>query len=303
MKVFVTGGSGFIGTRVIDLLLSKGYLVIALARSDASEAKLKGMGANVLVVRGDLTDADALKKGASQSDGVIHMGFIHDFAHFEECCRIDRKACEVMLETLKGSNRPFIYTSGTLQLPTYRESDENDAFDEYRPFERANTEQHCLSYKDHGVRVMTIRLSPTVHGKGDKAFVPGIVAAAKKNKVSVYVGEGKNVWSAVEREDAAKIYILALEKGASGKAYHAVAESVETKEIANKIAKELDLPTKSVPAEKAGEYLGFLGLFFLWDNRVKSEITRKELGWEPKGKTLLEDLDNEYYYGDNFGFT
>ncbi|CCE85182.1 Piso0_004764 [Millerozyma farinosa CBS 7064] len=303
MKVFVTGGSGFIGTNVVSLLLSEGYSVIALARSDKSEAKLKGMGANVSVIRGELTDADALKKGTSESDGVIHLGFIHEFDRYDECCKIDRKACEVMLQTLKGSNRPFIYTSGTLTLPTYRECDENDTVDVSGsgPFERAITEQHCLSYKDQGVKAMIVRLPPTVHAVGDRGFIPVLIASAKKNKVSAYVGEGKNVWSAVKRDDAAKLYILAFEKGASGKAYHAVAEGIETKEIANKIAKKLDLPTKSVPFEKAGEYLGFLGTFFSWDNRIKSEITRKDLGWEPKGATLLEDLENEYYYGNIFG--
>lgn len=296
MKVFVTGGSGFVGTKVIDILLSKGYLVIALARSDESEAKLKSKGTNVQVVRGDLTDADSLKKGVSESDGVIHLGFIHDFANFVECCKIDRKACEVMLETLKGSNRPFVYTSGTLQLSHDRESDENDIVGEDNPFERAHTENFCLSYKDKGVKATAVRLSPTVHAKGDKAFIPAIIASAKKNKVSVYIGEGKNVWSAVARDDAAALFVLAFEKGTSGKIYHGVAESVETKAIADKIAKKLGLSTKSVPAEKASEYLGFLGLFFLWDNRVKSEITRKELGWNPKGLSLLEDLNNDYYY-------
>ncbi|CCE86281.1 Piso0_004764 [Millerozyma farinosa CBS 7064] len=302
MKVFVTGGSGFVGTKVIDILLSRGYSVIALARSEESEAKLRSKGANVQVVRGDLTDTESLKKGVSESDGVIHLGFIHDFANFGECCKIDRKACEVMLEILKGSNRPFIYTSGTLQLPSYRESDENDTIGDDHPFERAHTEQFCLSYKDKGVKAMAVRLSPTVHAKGDKAFIPGIIAAAKKNKVSVYFGEGKNVWSAVERDDAAELYVLVFEKGSSGKVYHGVAESVEAKAIAEKIAKKLDIPSKSVPAEKAAEYIGFLGPFFSWDNRVKSEFTRKDLGWEPKGVSLLEDLDNDYYYGDNFAF-
>lgn len=294
MKVFITGGSGFVGSHIVKELSHEGYKVVALARTEASAAKLKNISSDVEVLRGELTDLNILKKGARESDGVLHLGFIHDFSNFDECCRIDRKAVDAMLEALEGTNHPFVYTSGTLQLPIDRISDESSSKDESRPFERANTEEATLAYKDKGVRAQSIRLPPSVHGNGDKGFIPTIISSAKKNNVSVYIGEGDNFWTTVHVSDAAHLYRLALEKGRSGHAYHAVAEWVTTKSIAEAIAKKNNVSTVSIVSDKAFEYLGFLGIFFSWNNRVSSEKTRSELSWKPKNVTLLEDISYNY---------
>jgi nucleoside-diphosphate-sugar epimerase len=112
MRIFVTGASGFVGSAVVPELLRAGHQVVGLARSDASASAVKTVGAEVTL--GDLADLDVLKRGASSADGVIHLGFIHDFASFAKSAETDRAAIQTLATALAGSNRPLVVTSGTL---------------------------------------------------------------------------------------------------------------------------------------------------------------------------------------------
>ncbi|GAV56456.1 hypothetical protein ZYGR_0DX00100 [Zygosaccharomyces rouxii] len=295
MKVFVTGASGFIGSALVSELSNAGHHIVGLARSEESAKKIKSLGTNVEILPGDLKDLAILRKGAREAEGIAHLGFVHDFQNFNECCEIDRAATEAMLEAIVGTNKPFVYTTGTLSLPAGKISDETVENYEHSYFLRDHTEKMALSYGVKGVRVTSIRLSPTVHGKGDKGFIPWIIADANRTGKSGYVGSGQNVWPAVARLDAAHLYRLVLEKGRPGGIYHGVAEQgVKSKEIAEAIGVILHLPTVSISTENAAEHFGFLGVFFSKDNPVSSEITREELGWEPQGLGLVDDIRKNY---------
>src|SRR5215472_10678761 len=78
MHVFITGGSGLIGSAVIAELLGNGHTVLALARSDSSATALQTAGAEPL--RGNLGDLRTLRAGAAKADGVIHLAFGNDFS-------------------------------------------------------------------------------------------------------------------------------------------------------------------------------------------------------------------------------
>lgn len=300
MKVFVTGATGFIGTQVTKELLKAGHKVLALARSDASQASLEKLDSSISILRGDLKDTETLRKGATESDGVIHLGFIHDFvfgdfSNYAESCKVDKDAVSAICDALIGKDKPFIYTSATFVLPESSVGVETDKPD-LNGNPRSSTEVLALEYASKGVKSMCVRLSPTVHGEGDQAFIPLIMKVAKSKGFSGYVSDGLNSWSAVHRKDAANLYLLALENGAAGKCYHAAAElKVTTKSIAETIGKALSLPTRSVPKDEAMKHFGFLGYFLGRDKPVSSEITRRELGWQPKYPTLFEDLLGKYY--------
>src|SRR5579859_3657359 len=115
MRLFITGGSGWIGSALIPELIEAGHEVTGLARSDASAVALTSAGAQVL--RGGIDDLDILRDGAASSDGVIHLAFKHELAfsgQFEDAATADRRVIDTFGAALAGTGRPLVIASGTL---------------------------------------------------------------------------------------------------------------------------------------------------------------------------------------------
>lgn len=294
MKVFVTGASGFVGTAAVQELLKAGHQVLGLARSEGSAAKLRAAGAEVLY--GDLEDLDSLRKGASESDGVIHCGFIHDFTRFAEVCAIDERAIATMAEVLAGSNRPLIVTSGTALVSPGKMATE-DMSSPFNPAWPRASERAAEAAVAAGVRAAIVRLPPSVHGDGDKhGFIPILMNLAREKGFSAYIGEGQNRWNAGHRLDAALLYRLVLEQATPGARYHAnTEEGITVKSIAEAIGKLLNLPVKSISAEKAAGHFGWFAHMAAIDCPVSSEWTQEHLNWRPSHPYLLADIENGIY--------
>ena len=294
MRVFVTGASGFIGVAVVKELLGHDHQVVALARSDASAAAIEALGADVS--RGTLEDFDVLQRGARESDGVIHLAFIHDFSKFVENGQIDKRAIEAMGEVLSGTNKPFVVTSGTGLLAPGRLATEDDVARSGEAIPRVS-EPAAFAFTSRGVRVSAIRL-PQVHGgEGKAGFIGYAFEIARAKGVSAYVGDGANRWPSAHRTDVAKLYRLALEKGRAGAAYHAVAdEGVPMRDIAEVFARQLNVPTQSIPADQAAAHFGFLAMFAGLDMPASSAKTQAELGWRPTDIGVLEDIGQPGYF-------
>ena len=293
MRVFLTGATGFIGSALIPELLSHGHQVRGLARSDDGARALTALGADVL--RGDLENLDALRRGAEQADGVVHCGFIHDFTKFVQNCEIDRRAIETFGTVLAGSTRPLVVTAGIPALAG-RVTTEADAVPTDHPMPRVS-EQTTLALAERGVHASVVRL-PQVHDRDRAGLVTYLIAAAKEKGVSAYAAEGQNRWSAVHRLDTSPLYRLALEKGAVGARYHAVAEEgVPLKDIAEAIARGLDVPAVSMSREEAMAHFGAIGVFSTMSNPASNALTRQALGWAPTARPgLIEDVENSTAY-------
>ena len=291
MRVFVTGASGWIGSAVVPELIGAGHQVVGLARSDAAAEKVAASGAKVL--RGDVQDIDVLRAGAGQADGVVHLAFRHDIAwtgRFEEAAASDRRAIEVFGEVLAGSDGPLAIASGVAGLKPGGIATERDLpSDEVSP--RAASERAALALAERGVRSMSVRFAPTVHGAGDHGFIARIVDADRSHGAAGYLGDGENRWAAVHRSDAARLVRLGIEHAPGGSILHAVGEDgIPMRDIAQAISRRFELPATPISPEEAGERFGFLAQFVGLDMAASSAITRERLGWEPTGPTLIEDI-------------
>jgi nucleoside-diphosphate-sugar epimerase len=290
MRVFVTGATGGIGSVVVPELIAAGHEVLGLARSDSSAHALAATGASVL--RGNLDDPESLRAGAAQSDGVIHLAFgsVNDFptAIAEETL-----AVEIFGAALEGSGKPLVVASGTPVVPG-RTSTEQDPSSMDGPVGgRGRNAQSALNLAERGVRSTVVRLPRSVHAAGERCgFASVLVDAARRTRISGYVGDGTQRWPAVHRLDAARLFRLVLEQAAPGTVAHAVAEEGDTmRSIAGIIGRQLNLPTEAVPAEN----FGFLGNLFCVDQPSSSAVTRERFGWQPTHPSLLEDLEAGHY--------
>jgi nucleoside-diphosphate-sugar epimerase len=317
MRVFVTGATGFIGSAVVRELIDAGHDVTGLARSDASAGKLKAMGAKVHL--GSVEDVQTLREAAAKADGAIHTAFFHAISHMRLSTRLrvilggmpsgimmrfltaaadtDRRALEAIGSALSGTDRPLVGTFGTLGMKPGTVATEDDTYDpESLGVGRARTEDTLLAMASRGVRTAIIRLPPIVHGEGDGGFAPRLIQFARKNKQSVYVGDGMNRWPSVHRLDAAHLFRLALENAPPGARYHGVAEDgIAFKTIAEAMGEKVGVPARSKPKEEATKYISFLGLFAGTDNPTSSALTQARLDWRPAQPDLISDLKSKAY--------
>jgi nucleoside-diphosphate-sugar epimerase len=294
MKVFVTGATGFIGSRIVNELIQAGHQVIGLTRSETGAQSL--IAAHAEVHRGTLEDLESLRSGASKADGVIHCAFDHDFSNFVANCEKDGRAIEALGNALVGSNRPLVITSGTGmgsrgpgQLAT------EDTFDDHHPNPRKASEYAGVSVAKRGVNVSVVRL-PQVHDAFKQGLISPLIQLTREKKVSAYLGQGANRWPAAHVLDVAHLYRLVLEKAQPGSRYNAVAEEgISMREIAEVIGQGLKVPVVSLSQEEVQSHFGWMAMFAGLDMPASSEQTRKVLGWKPKGPGLMTDLKEMRY--------
>jgi nucleoside-diphosphate-sugar epimerase len=298
MRVFITGATGWVGSVVTRELVEAGHKVVGLVRSEDKARSLAALGGEPLL--GSLRDIDILKTCADEVDGVIHTAFGAGLGQptvFAQSAKEDRQAIETFGDAFQGSDRPILVTGGIGVLPQEQGFTEETPPAVHPAFPR-ESEQTALTLADRGLRATTVRLPRSVHGAGEThGFVPRLVALARQKGVSGYIGDGQNLWPSVHRLDAARVYRLALERGAAGGPFHAVAEAgIPFRRIAEAIGRRLDLPVKSVAPDDAAEHFGIMAMPVAGNGPASSNRTRALLGWEPQELGLIEDISRSENY-------
>jgi nucleoside-diphosphate-sugar epimerase len=274
MRIFVTGATGYIGSSVVRELINAGHKVIGLTRSDEGVAKLKAASAEAH--HGSLDDLDSLRSGAALAEGVIHLAFKHDFSNFAVSLATDLQAIQTIGEVLALSGKPFITTAHANGTAS------DDA---------------VMALAKRDVRASIVSLAPSVHGDGDKGFVPVIIKTAREKGFSAYIGDGANRWSAVHRLDAAHLFRLAVESASAGSRLDGVGdEGIPFRDIADVIGRRLNLPVVSISQEDANAHFGFLGVLAVRDFPRSSIRTQELLNWKPTHTGLLADLEQGDYF-------
>jgi nucleoside-diphosphate-sugar epimerase len=293
MRIFVTGAPGFIGSALVPELIQAGHQVLGLTRSEAGAEKLRSAGAAVL--HGNIEDLESLRRGAAESDGVIHLAFNHDFSQFQKNADNDREAIVAIGEVLLGSSRPFVITSGTAIAANVdgEPSTEDGPTASWNP--RAASEAAVKELMARGVNTSVVRL-PQVHDTRKQGLVPYLLAVAREKGVSAYIGDGSNRWPAAHVSGVARLYRLTFERAEPGAIYHAVdEEGVPMKAIVEAHARGLKVPVISIKPEEAEAHFGWLAHFAGHDMPSSSAHTQQKLNWKPMGPGLIADLDGMDY--------
>jgi nucleoside-diphosphate-sugar epimerase len=295
MRVFVTGATGFIGTELVKELIEAGHQVRGLTRSDEGEQQLKAVGAEVL--RGDLTDLDSLRTGATGMDAVVNLAFNHDWSKFAQSAQDEIRAIETLGAALEPG-KLLVVTSGvglTAGAPGHIRTESDAPVDSPAIPRRPEQTAKAIAEK-HGLNVAIVRL-PQVHDTRKQGLVTMLIQIARDKGSAAYVGDGSARWAAAPLPDVAHLYRLAVEKTGPGvTVYNAVQEEgVSQRAIVEVFGKALNIPVNSITAEQAAEHFGVFGHFATLDMPASSEQTRKALNWNPTGPGLIEDLTNMKY--------
>jgi nucleoside-diphosphate-sugar epimerase len=293
MKIFLTGGTGYIGHSVSLALKKAGHDVTSLVRSDEKAQALMSRG--IRAHKGDLLKPDTIAQGAREADGVIHTAATND-AKMPDA---DTAAVRVVLRALQGTSKPFVYTSGvwvmgnTLGLIA----------DESKPLDpapvvawRAELERELIEAAAHGIRTVIIRPA-MVYGRG--AGLPAmLVQSARQHGAARYVGTGENHWPFVHVDDLAELYVLALEQAPAGSVYiGAHGDALRLRDVARaaSVAAGKQGRVEAWALEEARTSLGLLADALALDQVVSGQKAKKALGWSPKGPFVLDDLKHGSY--------
>lgn len=298
MKIFLTGATGYIGGSVADALVKHGHAVTGLVRTEEGAKQLHARG--MKTVLGTLDDAGVISNAAREAEAVI------DTAEANHPGVVDAIAAAV-----RGTGKAFIHTSGSGIVATDARGELVDAiYDEYSSFtpsfprmvQRAAIDQVVFDCAKQGVRSVVIR--PTMiygGGKGvrtESAQVPALIDNAKKEGIGLHIGRGENWWANVHIDDVVELYILALAKAPAGALYYAENGEEQLKSVAASISRMLGFGgrTRAWSPQDAEAALGPKAhSSFASNSRVRGKRSRAELGWQPKGRPILEEIEQGHY--------
>jgi nucleoside-diphosphate-sugar epimerase len=291
MKVLITGATGYLGAAVSHRLLEAGHQVRGMARSAAGLQALAAAG--VEPVRGDLSDPIGLRAAADAVDAVI-----------ETASADHAESTAVLAEYSVQTGKRFVRTSGVAVYTELTDGETSDVVhregEEFTPIpllsHRYDQDLSVLAAAGGGGDTVVLRPG-MVYGQGASEQLPVLLRAALRDGVSRYVGRGLNRYPTAFLDDVAQAYLLALELAPAGSEYNLGSAECELRRIAEGIATLFGQgEAVSTTVDELTQAIGPLyALSFSSNVRVSSDKARAELGWDPKGPSLLDELVHGSY--------
>ncbi|WP_242124146.1 NAD(P)H-binding protein [Sphingobium sp. Sx8-8] len=287
MTIFVIGGTGLIGGHAARALVAAGEKVVALARSDVSEATLRAQGMDV--IRGEAADHDALAKGIAAADTVIFAPSMGT---------AETPVVDWMIDHMADSGKSLIFCSGTgvLGERTAGAWSENTfaEWDEFVPSraldERVQLEKRVRAASQRGLKRGIVVRPPMVwsHDHPHSLFV-GVLESVRKTGTACHIGQGLNMYTHVHAEDLGRVFRDVVLKGQDGAVYHAVAGEIPNRWIAETVARYTGKPTRSISMDEGIELWGKFSALIVFgcSSRSRSPRTRQEFGWVPEHTDML----------------
>jgi nucleoside-diphosphate-sugar epimerase len=292
MKIFVTGGTGYIGNAVVAALCRAGHDVSALARGRDKARLVERFGA--AAVEGDIARPDTLAAAVKTADAVIHTASLGS----PDAGAVDRRLVEYLLDAVAQSDglRRFIYTSGVWVMGDTGGKMVDESASTKRPAEivawRPSVEELIDNGMARGITAWTIR--PGIVYGGPGGIVAMLFASAQKEGAVRIVGEGRNHWPLVHREDLADLYVRVVEQAPAGHVFNATDGSrLTVKTIAEVLSRAAGCGGKvsSTPLEEARKNMGLFADALALDQQVSGVLAERLLGWEPKHRSLVGEAD------------
>ena len=283
MRIFLTGGSGYIGRVTIAELVRRGHCVEALARSEQSARAVTDAGA--VAVRGELDDLGVLNHAAARAEAVIHLAQAGS-------ADMDLAAAQAMQDGVGAGT--YVHTGGSWVY-----GDTDGVQDETAPWNppgvvawRKSVEDAVLARAADGERPVIVQ--PGLLYGGDNRLIDHFfLTPGRLNGAVPYIGDGANRWALVHVDDVATLYVAALSARA-GSVYIGVGEGNPTmRQVVEAAARGagLDGKTISITLEQARAQMGPIADAFALDQRLTSAKARRELGWAPTHGDPLETFE------------
>ncbi|MBE0659483.1 MAG: NAD-dependent epimerase/dehydratase family protein [Bryobacteraceae bacterium] len=293
MNVFVTGAAGYIGSAVCDLLRQRGHTVTGLTRSHEKAETLRARGDQPLI--GEVDDADLIYAACNRSDAVIHCAMEFN----PSAGVIDSTAVRHMIDAMRGSLKPLVYTSGVWVYGDTRGRTAGEASALHTPdfiLWRTSVEKMVVSAKEAGISAVVLRPG-MVFGRGGGALA-GMFRQARTGNAIRIVGDGENHWSTVHIDDLAELYLHVITRPAAGEIFIATGGIPhQVKRIASEVAARCGngVKVESTPLGLATAQMGPIAAGLALDQKVASTKAARFFGWAVRHPSVIEHIRTAEY--------
>ncbi|HYR06320.1 MAG TPA: NAD-dependent epimerase/dehydratase family protein [Longimicrobium sp.] len=283
-RVFVTGGTGYVGRAVAEAFRRAGHVVTGMVRSDAAAERLRVAGLGAVVA--DLRRPETYRHHATAHDVVVHAAFEYDDAG-NEVLETESAAVETLLAACAdaGAPRQLIYTSNAFLLGGMGVDpvDEDVVIDEerYASLPRLRMERRVLDAGTETLRTAAVRVGSVYGGNG--GTFPGWFDLARRNGWMPLWGRGENRWPLVYLDDLAELYLRIAERRATGVFHGADGVPMTVAEVVRAAAAAAGCEVRQVGTEGVRDVL-------LRDVPVVPARART-LGWTPRFPSFREGAD------------